>query len=196
MWHVPANLFQLVSMLAPILLPSFMVLLSIFDQNMRGLVYVSGVLIATGVTEFIRNAIQHESSADASPLCSLSGAPAPYNVPVSSSVVISFTLLYLLLPMKAYGTMNYPLVVTVLALFAIDAYTKVALRCTNWLGPTVGSVVGGLLGTVWYALFRAAGYPSLLYFSDYSSNRVFCKKPAKQSFKCRVYKNGELIGHT
>ena len=181
-------------MLAPVLLCSFMVLLSIFNQDMRGVVYISGVLMTTAIAEFIRNAIQHESFSDASPICSVMGASSPYNVPTTSSVVIAFTFFYVLLPMMAYGTVNYPFLLSILSLFAIDSYTKVLKRCSNWLGPTVGGVVGGMAGGIWYAIFRAAGYPSLLYFNDYSSNRVFCKKPSKQSFKCRVYKNGELIG--
>ena len=32
-----------------------------------------------------------------------------------------------------------------------------------------------------------------LYFNELGSNNVVCKRPSEQTFKCSVYKNGELI---
>ena len=42
-------------------------------------------------------------------------------------------------------------------------------------------------------LLHEAGYDSLLYFDELLSNKVACSRPSKQSFKCSVYKGGELI---
>jgi hypothetical protein len=42
-------------------------------------------------------------------------------------------------------------------------------------------------------LFHVSGYDSLLYFDELESNNVTCSRPSKQTFKCSVYKNGELI---
>ena len=46
---------------------------------------------------------------------------------------------------------------------------------------------------VWYNMFKLSGNTSLLYYDDYTSNKVACSKPNKQTFKCSVYKNGEII---
>jgi len=34
----------------------------------------------------------------------------------------------------------------------------------------------------------------LLFFNAEPSNNVICARPKKQTFKCFVYKNGEVIG--
>ena len=36
---------------------------------------------------------------------------------------------------------------------------------------------------------------SLLYFDEFISNNVVCSRPTEQTFRCSVYKNGELISN-
>jgi len=43
-------------------------------------------------------------------------------------------------------------------------------------------------------MINSPGLSNLLFFNDYSSNKEICTMPKKQTFKCAVYKNGELIG--
>ena len=57
----------------------------------------------------------------------------------------------------------------------------------------MGGLVGLILGGSWYMLLHESGYDSLLYFDELLSNKVACSRPSKQSFKCSVYKGGELI---
>ena len=80
-----------------------------------------------------------------------------------------------------------------MALFVIDVLNKVDNKCTTHSGSLLGGMVGFMLGIFWYVLFHMSGYDSLLYFDDYVSNKTVCNRPRKQTFKCSVYKNGELI---
>ena len=57
----------------------------------------------------------------------------------------------------------------------------------------MGAIVGFVFAAGWYAVFEAAGLSSLMYFNEINSNRVLCKKPSKSTFKCAVYKNGQLV---
>jgi hypothetical protein len=95
--------------------------------------------------------------------------------------------------MKYNNNMNYVVLVSLLCLFALDAVTKVGKKCTTGPGTFLGALVGLVLGGVWYSLFHQAGLDSLLYFDELTSNRVLCSRPSKQTFKCSVYKNGEII---
>ena len=113
------NIIQLASALAPILLGFFMVMLSILNQNVKGIVYLGGVLIATVINVFIMNTIKSETSQNASAVCSIVELPylTRFNSPNPSSVFIAFTkFAYLFLPMKYNNLMNYPVIAALLAL--------------------------------------------------------------------------------
>jgi hypothetical protein len=189
------NIIQLSSALAPILLGFFMVMLSILNQNVKGIVYLGGVLIATVINIFIMNTIKSVTSENASPVCSIVELPylTRFNSPNSSSVFIAFTFAYLFLPMRYNNMMNYPIIASLFALFAMDAVTKVTHFCTTPAGAVLGGLVGFLLGSAWYTVFNSSGAGNLLYFDEMESNAVVCKRPSKQTFKCSAYKNGKLV---
>ena len=89
--------------------------------------------------------------------------------------------------------MNYGVLAALLGLFVMDAMSKVGSKCTTSVGVLLGGLVGLVLGGLWYTLFHSTGHDSLLFFDEVASNNVVCSRPAKQTFKCSVYKNGELI---
>jgi hypothetical protein len=89
--------------------------------------------------------------------------------------------------------MNYAVLAFLLTLLGIDFITKVQNKCTTYAGSALGGLVGFLFGTIWYVLFHAMGFDSLLYFDELRSDNVICSRPTKQTFKCSVYKNGEII---
>tara|TARA_B100001093_G_scaffold494972_1_gene538938 strand:- start:99 stop:716 length:618 start_codon:yes stop_codon:yes gene_type:complete len=190
-----SNLFKLLSLLSPILLVFFMVMLSLFNQDIKGLVYLAGILVSSTVNIVAQHIIRSRPNEKASIVC---GVFTPslldsYNSPNSSSLLIAFTIAYLFLPMRFNNNMNYLVLIALFSLFGIDAYTKVTSLCTPSTGAFLGALLGFVLGSLWFTLFHMTGNDSLLYFDTYSSNRVFCEKPSKQTFKCKVYKNGQLI---
>jgi len=190
-----SNLLKLFSLLSPLLLVFFMVMLSLFNQDIKGLVYLAGVLLACVVNVIVAGTIKSTPDPNASVVCGVFNLPgaSQYNSPATSSVMLAFTIAYLLLPMRFNNEMNYIVLIALLCLFGLDAYTKVDSLCTPASGTVLGGLLGFMLGGLWFALFHMSGFDSLLYFETYSSNRVFCEKPSKQTFKCRVFKNGQLI---
>jgi hypothetical protein len=190
-----SNILQFFSFIAPTLLIFFLFLSSLFNQNLKGLVYIAGVLIASIINIFFMNIIGSEVSEDASYSCNVFDIPhiSRYNSPYPSTLIISFTIAYLVLPMKYNKQMNYLVLTFLLSLLGIDILTKVQNKCTSYPGSILGALVGFLLGTAWYAIFNSSGYKSLLYFDELRSDSVKCSMPTKQSFKCAVYKNGEII---
>ena len=190
-----SNMLQLFSAMSPLLLGFFLVMSSLFNQNIKGIVYLAGVLIASVINIFIMNQIQSPVDPGASVSCNLVDIPylKQFNSPAPTSLFIAFTIAYLLLPMYYNSQMNYVVVAALLCLLILDAVTKVNNKCTTSGGTILGSLVGLVLGAIWYTLFHFSGYDSLLYFDELQSNRVMCNKPSKQTFKCSVYKNGSLI---
>ena len=190
-----ANMLELFSLMAPILLLFFLVMSSLFNQNLKGLVYLAGVLIASVINIFVMNQIQSPVDPGRSYTCNLVELPflTEFNSPNPSSLFIAFTIAYLVLPMKYNDQMNYVVLASLLCLFGLDTVTQLRNKCSTASGTFFGALIGFLLGAGWYSLFHQSGYDSLLYFDELQSNRLKCSRPAKQTFKCSVMKNGELV---
>lgn len=190
-----SNMIQLVSALAPLLVGSFFIMLSLLNQNVKGIVYLAGAVLATVLNIFVMNQIGSPVAPDASMLCNLVELPylTKFNSPSPSALFIAFTFAYVFLPMRYNNQMNYPVIITLLCLLALDSLSKIKGKCTTAGGSVLGSLLGFVFGALWYSLFHGMGYDSLLYFDEMDSNNVVCSKPSKQTFKCSVYKNGELV---
>jgi len=189
------NVLQLMSTLMPFMITFFMLMLSLMNQNVKGIVFIAGALLASFLNLFLRNALQSPNDPNASMTCSLIDIPYlnRYNSPSSNSVYIAFTFAYLFLPMNYNSQMNYAIISALLILFAIDASAKIMNKCTTVGGVVIGALVGFILGSLWYTIFHMVGSDNLLYFEETQSNATRCEMPTKQTFKCSVYKNGVLV---
>jgi uncharacterized membrane protein len=190
-----SNILQLISVLSPILIAFFMIMLSFMNQNVKGLVFIAGALLASFLNIPLMNTIKSPVNNDASLSCNLIEIPYlnAYNSPSPTSLFIAFTFAYLFLPMMYNNQMNYGVISALLCLFALDSVSKVTNKCTTVGGAVLGALVGFMFGSIWYTIFHMVGADEVLYFDEMESNAVKCEKPSSQTFKCSVYKNGVLV---
>tara|TARA_B100000963_G_scaffold350205_1_gene360182 strand:- start:1769 stop:2452 length:684 start_codon:yes stop_codon:yes gene_type:complete len=215
-----ANLFMFFSSILPFLLVFFMVMISIFDYNIKGFIYIFGLFIAYGMTIPLQNTLNtklveygnenynsniktvnqfvNKLGNKINPLCYLfnfsGGKDLGYlAVPSYNSVVIAFTISYLIGPMVMNNTINYLLIIFLFMILVVDSSARITNNCTNGIGVIFGIILGLIIGGFYVMILDAAGYNNLLYNDDFVSNKVACNKPTKQQFKCAVYKNGELL---
>lgn len=190
-----SNILQLISVLSPILIAFFMIMLSFMNQNVKGLVFIAGALLASFLNIPLMNTIKSPVNNDASLSCNLIEIPYlnAYNSPSPTSLFIAFTFAYLFLPMMYNNQMNYGVISALLCLFALDSVSKVTNKCTTVGGAVLGALVGFMFGSIWYTIFHMVGADEVLYFDEMESNAVKCEKPSSQTFKCSVYKNGQLV---
>lgn len=190
-----SNVLQLMAALSPILIAFFMLMLSFMNQNLKGVVFIAGAVLATFLNHFLQNMMKSEVNPEASLSCNIINIPflTRYNSPSTSSLFLAFTFAYLFLPMKYNNQMNYAVIAALMGMFTLDAASKVTNKCTTVGGAVLGALAGFVLGTMWYTVFHVAGADDLLYFDEMDSNAVRCEKPSKQTFKCSVYKNGKLV---
>lgn len=119
--------------------------------------------------------------------------------------LLSFTLFYLLTPMilltidSNTDSINYILVLFFICYICLDFSVKRQMNCY----ANITNV--GIAGNIFSGILLGAGISSglyvspirnLLYVSDINSDKEVCSMPSQQKFKCRVYKNGELVGST
>lgn len=192
-----SNLLQFFAAISPILLAFCLIMLSIFNSDIKGMVYLGGVLIASLINLLILNTLKVKSTTLIPPYCNLVEFPFNLNEyisPAFNSMFIAFTLAYLYMPMNYISTINYPVLMFVAGLLVLDGATKVMSGCTTFGGVALGTLIGSVLGILWFIAFYATDHKDLLFFNLEPSNNVICSRPKKQTFKCKIYKNGELIG--
>jgi hypothetical protein len=116
-----------------------------------------------------------------------------YMVPNLNSTLLAFIFTYLIMPMQTYNSYNVILLGIIGAFFGINAFSKVLHGCTTMIGILISLVIGFLIGFIWYSIVITSN-PKLLFFAS-DGGEPICSRPSKQTFKCKVYKNGEVI-HT
>jgi hypothetical protein len=188
------NLIQFFSYVSPFLLGFFLVMISFFNKDVKGIIYLGGVLLFSYLALSLQPIIKSQTSFDASPSCNLFElGNNNYNSPALHSVFIAFTFAYLFMPMYTNNTMNYYVLAAILSLFFMDAFSKVYNKCTTNLGVFIGGLIGFIFGVSYWAIFHFTNTKEALFFQNEASNNVVCNRPSRQTFKCAVYKNGKLL---
>lgn len=187
--HFNGPNFYFLSLIGPYSLIGFFALHSIFNTNIKGVIYVIGVLVLSVLSQLL----SYFRISDNKAICNLIGPNSFFQKGVPfGTLVYSFTFMYLFIPMIMMSMMNYPLLMTLLMMIGIDTTIQLNQKCTNI--PMILLTV--MLAIVWgglYAFIVNSLSPDMLYHTDYLSDKQVCSMPSQQKFKCKVYKNGELI---
>lgn len=182
------NLFKLITLISPFFLVALLVTISIVNSDIKGFVYLAGVIFLFVITMLFNNAIGKNE---------LEGTCAFWNIglfksPSFISALYVFTIVYLLYPMMVNGVFNFPLIILLLVIYVFDIIIRAyRMGCTNLIHISLGSALG-LCFTLFYIMILA-NHKELLYYNDMLSSKVACSVPAKQKFKCSVYNNGQLV---
>jgi hypothetical protein len=118
-----------------------------------------------------------------------------YGNPTFSAFVFAFTIMYLSMPMFSNGAPNFWVFISLVSYFFIDMFIKLYKKCIIQTGDLFLNVLLGLASAALIVtLMYGGGSGKYLFFNEVSSNKEVCYQPKNQTFKCSVYKNGELIG--
>jgi hypothetical protein len=115
-----------------------------------------------------------------------------YMIPNLNSTLLTFIFTYVIMPMQTYNSYNVVLLSIIGVFFGVNAVSKIYNNCTTLVGVLIGSVVGFIIGFMWYSIAISSNNTKLLFFATDGGEPV-CSRPSKQTFKCKVYKNGEVI---
>ena len=111
--------------------------------------------------------------------------------------ILSFTMLYICTPMFIINSINWYILVLFIFYIVTDYYAKMTNKCYEGKAVTIfANIVAGVtIGTIASLLIYT-------YQNDWSminmtsSGKQVCSMNSEQTFKCGVYKNGELIAST
>jgi len=198
--NTPLQLFQpftavvWLSFYSPIILATCVTAMSFMFQNFKGFIYL-GFLIGCCV---LRNYVYAMSGAKQmaidNTICT-SVQYSKYGNPTFSAFVFAFTIMYLSIPMFSNGAPNFWVFSVLLVYFFLDMFIKIYKKCVVSIGDLFLNVLLGLASSALIVTsMYAGGSGKYLFFNEVSSDKQICYQPSKQNFKCKMYKNGTLVG--
>lgn len=191
----PFNFVIFLSFYSPIILAIIMVSLSFIFQNFKGFIFLGFLIGISVVRNFIYLFTGSTSSAqNDSSICNTIQY-SKYGNSTFSAFVFAFTIMYLSIPMFINGSVNYWIFSGLLVYFFADVFIKTYKGCIIKTSELILNILTGLASSaVIITLMYAGGSSKYLFFNETQSNKEVCSMPSKQTFKCQVYKNGELLG--
>jgi len=165
---------------------------------MKGVLYVGWVMIATVLRLFVL--MMTTDGVLSEEKCKRGGLPgglSKYDGGRNSIYILGFTLSYICFPMFIANNVNWYLLWLLLSVITFDCIIKFTSGCVKTSIVIIGEVVSGSM----YGLFVAGvmyylGLSKFLFINQTNSNKEVCNMPKKQTFRCNVVKNGEIIGST
>ena len=197
------GIFQILSSLSPLLLSVFFIISSLSNGDLKWVMFLAGfivLLFVFSIIAFTTNSkfenMNSKGSAYWKKECNSVSMPfglSEFMVPNFNSAALAFIFAYIFMPMLQYNSYNVVMLSIIIVFFFLDSVSKLMNGCTPVVGIIIGLAVGWIVGYIWY-LFVSAANNEMVYFNVERGSSI-CSRPNKQTFKCKVYRNGEVI-HT
>jgi hypothetical protein len=191
--YQPFNIVVLLTLYSPIIVTLGVLSMSFIFQNFKGFIYLGFLLAASVLREFLLMIFGAKQQVSANKICN----SVEYSKYVNSGFsvfVLSFTVLYICLPMFLNNDVNYLIFGGLLTYLLIDIFIRYTKECiTTYTDILLNVATGAFSGAIIPGMLYVGGSSKYLFFNEISSNKEICSMPKKQQFKCNVYKNGELI---
>lgn len=202
-----ANLFNLIYLffrLSPFIIACFFSLISLFNSDLKGFIYLVGLVFTTAVAwitgrgiisgleldkDFPSGIENPDIKVDANGVpnvcnfLSLGGFHNFSKVPLSI-VVLSYTFFYLVYTIATYNMalFNIPTLILFPLLILGDIGWNYTNNCFPIASCLLSLVVGAGLGVLWSYIVQK--YMPDMQYLIIGSNRQICMKPSKQQFIC------------
>ena len=199
------NNFMLALVLfSPMIIPIALCAISIAQQNMNCLFYLFTLLFALMVRNYVigKGDITNTLVNSNSDLCSSINYGSLNGNMTFSIFIIAYSIFYLYTPGYAkISQSNIGLLVLLVVYAILDIMIKKNLGCfqlktTNFMGLFFNVLGGSIAGYIAVTILYTLNLTNYLYFNMLSSNAMTCSVPKQQTFKCTVYKNGQIISST
>jgi hypothetical protein len=203
------NIFYSLSFYSPIIICVSIVLFSMLSSTMeKAFVFFVWIFIITFIRIIVftgLNTNQGSVPNEMPNICltGLSNLFIPKDV-TYSTFILTFTMMYFVTPMimiskqNNVNVINYGMLAFFLAYIALDLFIKNVLSCIQLFSSLViGDVLSGLFlgGVISGIIMYGSTLKSYLYINEINTNKEVCSMPSKQQFKCRVFKDGTLVGN-
>ena len=194
-FYQPLNIAVFMTFYSPVIIALSVTSLSFVFQNVKGFIFFGYLLGCCILRNFAYMMNEATPIKDDHTICT-SVQYSQYGNATFSAFVFAFTIVYLAIPMFSEGDPNFWIFSALLVYFSVDIGIKMYKKCvTSTIDLALNILAGAASAGLIVAAMYAGGSGSYLFFNQATSSSEKCSMPDTQTFRCSVYKNGELIGN-
>jgi len=179
--------------LSPLIIVSYFTLSSVFNQDLKGLIYLSGLLITCLVSTLISTYfLGDDDTLQPKAQCSVtylgvSNTPISKNIPLGL-VTLFYTLSYCFYIISQYKlwNVNISFLIIMILLILSDIIWQKHNACAGGFGILYAFVIG-FLGFMWALFIDSFKMTDLTMFIGISGKQV-CDRPSRTKYRCRIVK--------
>jgi len=183
------NIIYLFFRLFPIILPTYFILSSVFSMDVKGVIYLAGLMFAVILAILSDGSIPSVPANEQTYYCTTitlsNNQPISKNIPLSQVVYI-YTFFYLVYIIWTYDLWIQNVITIILfgVLVLADIFWNIFVgKCNTVMGLFTAIIIGGGTGLLWAHLINESGSVNLQYFNG-MSNRTVCMRPSQQYYQC------------
>jgi hypothetical protein len=196
MIYEPFNILVFLSVYSPIIISIGMLALSFAYQNVKGFVFFGYLVGMCIIRNFVYSTNGAESTQNDGTICT-SVQYSKYGNSSFSAFVFAFTISYLAIPMFTNSNVNYWVFMGLIIYFLVDIFLRLYKKCIIKITDVILNILCGIVSAAAIvSAMYSGGSSGYLFYNSTVSDAAQCSMPNKQTFKCAVYKNGELVAGT
>jgi hypothetical protein len=190
------NVLYMFFRLSPFIIVSYFTLQSILNQDLKGVIYLIGLIVTSFVVYLIASVLPEEAVLkNSSDLMKIKctqltiGQHQPISKLPLSQTVFGYTLTYLsyFIGVNNLQSQNIPIFILFPFLILGDIFWSTTNSCSSPKYLLISLIISGIVGLLWAMLIESTGVGGFAYLTGIA-NKDVCSRPTKSLYKCRSIK--------
>tara|TARA_B110000483_G_C18202940_1_gene546117 strand:+ start:1639 stop:2220 length:582 start_codon:yes stop_codon:yes gene_type:complete len=178
--------------LSPFIVVCYFTLLSVFNQDIKGLIYLAGLMFTCFLTLGLNKYFENDTIPIMKMECRITSLGANdeslSKIPLGI-LTLSYTFAYLAYIIGTYSMVNsnIPIFVIFPLLLLTEGSFQLKHGCTQSTMVVIALIFGAFCGYIWGLIIDSTGYTDLQLFNSISTRQV-CDRPSATKYRCRIVK--------
>lgn len=186
------NILYMFFRLAPFVIVSYFTLQSILNQDLKGIIYLVGLIVTSFITYLIASFLPEEKGLMGNDYSKIRctqltiGSSQPISKLPLSQTVFGYTISYLsyFIGVNNLQTQNIATFILFPLLILGDIFWSTTNFCSTPKYLLIALIISGISGLLWAMLIESTGVGGFAYLTGIA-NKDVCARPTKSLYKCR-----------
>jgi len=186
------NILYMFFRMAPFIIVSYFTLQSILNQDLKGVIYLIGLIVTCFIVYLIAAVLPEEKGLMPSDYSKVRCTQLTIgnNYPISklplSQTVFGYTLTYLsyFIGINNLQTQNIATFILFPLIILADIFWSVTNLCSTPKYLLLSLIISAIVGLLWAMIIESTGVGGFAYLTGIA-NKDVCSRPTKSLYKCR-----------